>query len=70
MLIIIEQCIDCLLEHAHFIVNYGIGVFQAQEIFQAIISIDNPAVSIISVTGSNTSPIQGDQGTQIERNNW
>ena len=65
---VVEQRIDCLLQHALLVTHDNVGGAQLDQPFQAIVTVDNPAIQIVQVRGRETPAIQGHQRPQLGRN--
>ena len=45
--VVVEECVDRLLQHPFFITDYHFGRIEINEFFQPIITVDDPAVEIV-----------------------
>src|SRR4029434_5116366 len=66
---LVEQDSDCLLEHSLLIANDDIRRFEHEQVLQPVVTINNPTIKIVKVRGGKTSALEGNQRTQIRRNN-
>src|SRR5882762_7884850 len=66
---VVEQSVHGLLEHSLFVSNDDVRRLEQKEVFESVISINNPAIKIVQVRGHKTPAFERNQGTQIRRNN-
>ena len=64
---VIDQCVHCLLQHPLFVADDNIGGVQLQELLQAVIAVDDPAIQVIEVAGGKASAVQLYHGANIGR---
>ena len=65
--VIIEQRIDRLLQHAFFVADDDFRRIQIDQLFQAVIAVDNAAIQIVQIAGGEVAAIQQHQRAQIGR---
>ena len=66
---IVDQCVNCFLQHTLLIAYNDIRCTQLQQTLQTVISVDDTAVQIIQVGGGKTTAIQLYHRTDFRRNN-
>ena len=64
---VIDQCVYCLLQHPLFVTDDDIRGVQLQELLQAVIAVDDPAIQVVKVTGGKASAVQLYHGADIGR---
>src|SRR5215813_6366459 len=65
---VVEQSIDCFLQHALFIADDDFGSTQLHQLLQAVIAVDNSAIEIVQVGSSEAAAIERHQRTQLRWN--
>src|SRR5262249_34058787 len=66
---VIEQGIDSFLQHALFIPHDDFRRMQVHQLLQPVIAVDHATIKIVEIRSSKTAAIQGNQRTQLRRNN-
>ncbi len=64
---VVDQRVACLLKHALLVANDDLGRAQFQQPLEAVVTIDNAAVQIIQVGGSEATTIKLYHWTQVGR---
>ena len=62
---IVEERIDRLLEHAHFVPDDDTRRFELNQALQAIVPIDDTPVQIVQIRRSEPSSVERHEGTQL-----
>ena len=70
MATVIEQCINCLLQHALLVPDNDFRSLELEQVLETIVPVDNPAIEIVEIGGRKTSAFKGHQRAQIGRNDW
>src|SRR5687768_1115934 len=65
---VIEQSIDGLLQHSFFIANDDFRSPQLDQLFQAIVAVNDAAIEIVQIRGREPSAIQRHERTKLRRN--
>ena len=65
---VVEQRVHCLLQHALLVSDDHLRCLKSQEVFQAVVPVDHPAVKIVQVGCRKAAAFQRNQGAQIRRN--
>src|SRR6185437_3067393 len=65
---IVKQRIDRLLKHALFVANDDLRGIEIDQLLEAVIAVDDSAIQIIQVGGSEVAALQQDQRAQVRRN--
>ena len=68
MTTVVEQRVDCFLQHALFVVNDHIGRLQLHQIPQTIIAVDDAAIEIVEIGGRKAATFQRNERAQVRRN--
>ena len=66
--IVVEQCVDRLLQHSLFISNDDFWSVQVDKFSEAIVSVDDPTIKIIQVAGREVARVEQDQWAKVGRN--
>ena len=69
MAAIVEQGIDCLLQHSFLITNDDIRSLELKQVLETIVAVDDSAIEIVQVAGGETAAFQRHEWTQIRWNN-
>jgi len=65
---VVEESIDSFLQHALFVAHDYVRRMQLDQLFQAIVAIDDAAIQVIQIAGGKSSAIERHQRTQLRRN--
>ena len=65
---VVEQRIDCFLQHALFVAHDHFRRMQVHELLEAVVAVDDAAIQIIQIGGRKAAAIQRHQGAQLRRN--
>ena len=66
---IVDQRVNCFLQHSLFVSYDDIGSAQIQQSFQTVVSVDNSSVQIVQVTCCKAAAVQLYHRTDIGRDN-
>ena len=66
--IVVEECIDRLLQHPLFVTDDDFWRVQINQFFQSIVSIDDTTVEVVQIAGGKVARIKQHKRTQIGRN--
>src|ERR1700683_1903690 len=66
---VIEERIDCFLEHALLVANDHVGRVKLHELLQPIIAVDDAAIQVVQVGSGEAAAIQRHHGAQLGRQN-
>ena len=66
---VVDQCVNCFLQHSFFVSYDDVGSAQIQQSFQTVVSVDNSSVQIVQVTCCKSAAIQLNHRTDFRRNN-
>ena len=64
---VVEEGVHGLLEHPLLVAHDDVGRAQLDELLQAVVAVDDPAVEVVQVRGREAAAVQGDQGPQVGR---
>jgi hypothetical protein len=67
LLRVVEEGVDGLLEHALLVADDDIGGVEALEALQAVIAVDDAAIQVVEVGGSETPAVQLDHRPELRR---
>src|SRR6185437_1341036 len=65
---VIEQRIDGFLQHALFVAHNHVRRVHLDELLQPVVAVDDAAIQVVQIAGSETAAIQRHQRTQFRRN--
>ena len=68
MATIIEQRVDCFLQHALFISNNDVRGLELEQILETIIPVNDAAIQIVQITRREPPTFQRHKRAQIRRN--
>ena len=54
---VVEQRIDSLLQHALFVANDDFGRVEIDQLFQAVVAVDDSAIQIVQIAGGEVAAI-------------
>ena len=64
---VVEQGVDRFLEHALLVTDDDVGRLQLQQVLQAVVPVDDPAIKIVQIRGGEPAAFQRNERTQIGR---
>ena len=70
MAAVVEQCVNCLLQHALLVPDNDFRSLELEQVLETIVPVDNPAIEIVEIGGRETSAFERHQRAQIGRNDW
>ena len=53
--VIVDQSVNCLLEHAHFVMNNHFWRIEVEQFLQAVITVNHTAVKIVKIGSRETT---------------
>ncbi len=62
---VVEEAVDGLLEHAHFVADDDCGGFEFDEFAGAAVAGDDAAVVIVEVAGGEVAALEEDDGAEV-----
>ena len=65
---VVEQRVDRLLEHPLLVAHDDVGRAELEELLETVVAVDDPAVQIIEIRSREPAAIEGNQWTQLRRN--
>ena len=65
---VVEQGVHGLLQHALFVAHDHVGSVQFDELFQAVIAVDDAAIEVVEIGSGEAAAIERHQRTQLGRN--
>ena len=66
---VVQQCIDCFLQHTLFVAHDDIWRSQIQQALQTVVTVDHATIQIVQIRRGETTTIQRYQWTQIRWQN-
>src|SRR5690606_17189828 len=64
---VVEQGVDCLLEHPLLVVDDDLGRAQVEEPLQPVVAVDDPAIQVVEVGGGEATTVQLDHRPDVRR---
>ena len=64
---IVKERVNGLLEHALFIANDDLGGLEQEEVFEAVVAVDDATIEVVEVGGGETAAFQRYQRAQVRR---
>ena len=64
---VVEQRVDCLLEHTLLIAQNHVGSLDFNQALQTVVADDHAAVEVVEVGGGKAAAVEGHQGAQLGR---
>jgi|GEM_PF-2711165 len=65
---VVEQHVHGLLQHPLFVTDDDLRRVQLLKALQAVVPVDDPAIEVVEVGRGETPAVQGNEGTEIRRN--
>tara|TARA_B100001115_G_C15794962_1_gene392463 strand:+ start:1030 stop:1221 length:192 start_codon:yes stop_codon:yes gene_type:complete len=62
MATVVEESVNGLLKHPLFIVDDDVGRLKLEEILEAVVTVNDPTVEIVEITGREPAALKGNQG--------
>ncbi len=67
MTAVVEERVDCFLEHALFVVDDDVGRLQLHQVPQTVVAVDDAAVEIVEIGGGEAAAFERDERAQVRR---
>ena len=64
---VVEQGVDCLLQHALLVVDDDLGRGQVEQLLQAVVAVDDAAVQVVQVGGREAATVELHHRAQVGR---
>ena len=64
---VVEQAVHGFLEHTLLVAENHLGGLDLEEPLEAVVAYDHAAVEVVEVGGGETAAVEGDEGTEIRR---
>ncbi len=64
---VINQGINCFLEHSLLVADDNRGRLYFQQVTQAVIAVDDPTVEVVKIAGGEAAAVQLHHGPQVGR---
>ena len=64
---VVEQRIDCFLQHALLVADDDVGCVEIQQTLQAVVAVDHPPIEIVQIRGRKTATVERHQRAQFRR---
>ena len=64
---VVDEGVDRLLKHALFVTHDYLGRLQLDEPLEPVVSVDDTAVQVVQIAGSEAPTVQLHHGTQLRR---
>ncbi len=68
MAAVVEEGVHRFLQHALLVPDDDLRGLELQQLLEAVVAVDDPAVEIVQVGGRETPTVQGNQRPQVRRN--
>src|SRR3954469_25289598 len=68
MAAVIEESVHGFLEHALFVADNDFRRLELQQVFQPVVPVDDAAIKVVEVGGSETATFERNEWTQVRRN--
>ena len=67
---VVDQCVNSFLQHSLFISNDDVGSLKVNKVLQSVVSVDNPSVQVVQITGRESTTIELHHRVKFRRKNW
>src|SRR6185312_11915854 len=64
---VVEQSVDGLLQHALLVANDDLRSVQVHQLLQPVVTVDDAAIQVVQVGGSEAAAVQGHKGAKLGR---
>src|SRR5690625_1039470 len=64
---VVDECIDCLLQHALLVAHDHLGRTLLDQLLQPVVAVDEPAVQVVQVTRREPATLDLNHGPQVGR---
>ena len=68
MTAVIEQRIDCFLEHALFVADNDVRRLELEQVLQPVVPVDDPAIQIVEIGSREPAAFERNERPQVRRN--
>ena len=70
MATVVEQSVHRFLKHPLLVADDDFRRFEEQEVFEAVVAVDDAAIEIVQVGGGETAAFEWHERTQVRWDHW